>query len=49
MLNGEVMTATSEADGFQRVGRYGVRIRWSDGHDAGIYTFDMLRELANES
>lgn len=25
------------------VGGYGVRIRWSDGHDTGIYTFDQLR------
>jgi DUF971 family protein len=25
------------------VGAYGLRIRWSDGHDTGIYTFDRLR------
>ena len=25
------------------VGAYGVRIRWSDGHDTGIYTFEQLR------
>jgi ATP-binding protein involved in chromosome partitioning len=25
------------------VGGYGVRIRWSDGHDTGIYTFEQLR------
>lgn len=28
------------------VGRYGVKFSWSDGHDAGIYTFEMLREWA---
>jgi DUF971 family protein len=24
------------------VGAYGLRIRWSDGHDTGIYTFERL-------
>jgi DUF971 family protein len=28
-----------------RVGRYGYKIVWSDGHDAGIYTLDSLRAL----
>ncbi len=27
----------------QLVGAYGLRIRWSDGHETGIYTFDRLR------
>jgi len=27
------------------VGRYGIRIEWSDGHSAGIYSFRRLREL----
>lgn len=26
------------------VGRYAIRIRWSDGHATGIYTFQRLRE-----
>lgn len=30
------------------VGRYGIQIAWSDGHDTGIYTFEMLRRLAAE-
>ncbi len=25
------------------VGRYGIRIRWSDSHATGIYTFEWLR------
>jgi len=25
------------------VGGYGLRVRWSDGHDTGIYTFERLR------
>lgn len=27
------------------VGRYALNIRWNDGHDTGIYTFDQLRAL----
>lgn len=27
------------------VGAYGLRIRWSDGHDTGIYTFGQLRAV----
>lgn len=27
------------------VGNYALKIAWSDGHDAGIYTFEYLREL----
>lgn len=26
------------------VGAYGIKIRWSDGHGTGIYTFRALRE-----
>ena len=28
------------------VGRYAYHIVWSDGHDTGIYTLKMLRELS---
>ena len=44
LLQGAASTATAVADGFVRVGRYGLRIVWADGHDTGIYTFDLLRE-----
>lgn len=27
------------------VGRYALNLRWSDGHETGIYTFAYLREL----
>jgi len=27
------------------VGRYAIRIRWSDGHDSGLYSFRLLRQL----
>ncbi|MBI4355860.1 MAG: DUF971 domain-containing protein [Candidatus Omnitrophica bacterium] len=26
------------------VGRYAIHIRWSDGHDTGIYSFERLRK-----
>ena len=26
------------------VGAYGLKVRWSDGHGTGIYTFRMLRD-----
>ncbi len=29
----------------QAVGRYAVSIHWSDGHDTGIYPFDLLKEI----
>lgn len=32
------------ADGIELVGSYGLKIRWSDGHSTGIYTFRFLRE-----
>ena len=28
-----------------RVGNYAISVRWSDGHDTGIYSYDRLREL----
>jgi DUF971 family protein len=28
-----------------RVGRYAYKIVWSDGHDTGIYTLELLHEL----
>ncbi|HCX11700.1 MAG TPA: hypothetical protein DHU81_15425, partial [Hyphomonas sp.] len=32
--------------GAEPVGRYAVRIQFSDGHDSGLYTWKFLRELA---
>lgn len=31
------------ADSLELVGAYGLRVRWSDGHATGIYTFAWLR------
>ena len=32
-------------DGMQPVGSYAYQIQFSDGHDTGIYTLELLREL----
>ncbi len=29
----------------EAVGRYAIRIRWSDGHETGLYSFELLRQL----
>ncbi len=33
------------ADSIELVGHYALRIRFSDGHDTGIYTWEYLRSL----
>lgn len=33
-------------DTAELVGHYGLRIRWNDGHEAGIYDFETLRRLS---
>lgn len=33
-------------EGMQMVGNYAVRLGWNDGHDSGLYTWDLLRQLA---
>ncbi|MDZ4762370.1 MAG: gamma-butyrobetaine hydroxylase-like domain-containing protein [Alphaproteobacteria bacterium] len=35
--------------GAEPVGRYAVRIRFSDGHDTGLYSWGYLRELAEQA
>lgn len=32
-------------EGIEEVGAYAVRIRWNDGHNTGIYSFDHLRRI----
>ncbi len=33
-------------EGVEPVGNYAIKIRWNDGHDAGIYTFEHLRAIS---
>jgi DUF971 family protein len=37
-----------DVTGAEPVGRYAVRIRFSDGHATGLYTWDILRGLAED-
>src|SRR5438067_13724652 len=32
---------------FTLVGSYALQLRWADGHDTGLYSFDYLRRLAS--
>ncbi|NKB68719.1 MAG: DUF971 domain-containing protein [Candidatus Latescibacteria bacterium] len=43
LLNPTAISATAQVQGFDHVGRYGIRITWADGHNHGIYTFAALR------
>ena len=46
VLTGEELVVSNEVTGVDSVGRYAVQIRWADGHDTGIYTYQTLRRLA---
>ena len=37
------------ATGFQKVGRYGIQIEWSDGHDTGFFDFRFLRAIDDDA
>jgi len=41
-------TGPLRADAVEPVGHYALRIRFSDGHDTGIYTWRYLRELGEK-
>ena len=45
LLRDETVPADVHAVRTRPVGRYGLSIRWSDGHDTGIYTLEKLRSL----
>ncbi len=34
-----------EIDKIEKIGNYGVQVNWKDGHNTGIYSWDMLKEL----
>jgi DUF971 family protein len=36
-------------DAMQLVGNYAIKIRWSDGHDTGLYTWPHLRQLCERT
>ncbi len=36
-------------EGMEAVGNYAVRLSWNDGHSSGLFTWEVLRRLADES
>ncbi len=44
-LENESVARAVKAKQIHGVGRYGISITWSDRHDTGIYSFEMLRKL----
>lgn len=47
LLDPATVAADIGVDSLELVGAYGLRIRWSDGHGTGIYTFEWLRGAAS--
>ncbi len=45
MISSDMMNASAGVSEVTPVGRYAIQIRWEDGHDAGIYTYDYLRSF----
>jgi DUF971 family protein len=43
ILRDETVLKDVRPESIHPVGHYGISIRWSDGHDTGIYRFDALR------
>ena len=48
LLAPDAVPADVAPESIQAVGRYAIQIRWSDGHDTGIYPFERLRHLADQ-
>ena len=40
-----VETRSAELASMARVGNYALQLVWKDGHDYGIYTWELLREM----
>ena len=45
MLKPETISDELTIENIEIVGRYALTFRWSDGHETGIYSFRLLREL----
>jgi DUF971 family protein len=48
MLRPESVPDTLTITDVALVGRYALNFRWSDGHQTGIYSFRLLRELCEQ-
>ena len=52
VFKGDMTQVSSDLDPdnrVQKVGQYALQFFWADGHQAGIYTYPYLRELAEKS
>ena len=45
MIGSDQLNASSVVAEVIPVGRYAIQIRWEDGHDTGIYTYEFIRSL----
>lgn len=45
VLPTNVAQTSSDLRDIQQVGSYALNFLWADGHDSGIYAFEMLRDL----
>ena len=37
---------TTRIESVEQVGAYAIKIKWNDGHDSGIYTWEYLRGIS---
>ena len=49
MLDPKTVPDELTIESVQIVGRYALTFRWSDGHQTGIYSFRLLRELCEQN
>lgn len=47
LLDPKTVPDDISVESIQSVGRYAVGILWSDGHQTGIYPYDLLKRLTN--
>lgn len=47
-LDLDAIPSDISVENMQLVGNYGLRIHWSDGHNTGLYTWNRLRDMAEE-
>jgi DUF971 family protein len=48
MLDPKTIPDALTVESLDLVGRYALNFRWSDGHQTGIYSFRLLRELCEQ-
>ncbi|WP_437185031.1 DUF971 domain-containing protein [Planctomicrobium sp. SH668] len=49
MLNPDTIPESVVPDGVSFSGNYALKIQWNDGHNTGLYTWEHLEKLADDS